>query len=301
MNGDFSISLKESLQIKYFLEKTPKGIAGLFVSKYYSWWGKRLFWSFSVVGILLAASPVAGESKSNSVRFAFGVVEGFIEEGKTGVGYELMNSVLSRLRDQGFQVSVSLVPFARLLTGFQNKQYELAFPIVKINRLTLESYQKWGFEEIPLYSKPLYSGGNFVVYTRAESERFNDLQGLLEKDIVVIRGAYIPIELVPPTSFKVSRVSSGSQAFKMLKLDRVDAFLVHEGWGKSILAELDIFGLHHGKSFGDIQGGFIAQNDERGASLIAKIDQIIAEMIKDGTYSSILGRYPNNKLVIRPD
>ena len=273
----------------------------MFFTERFSWRMQRLLAGLSFAVLLLAASPAFADTKGESIRFAYGIVEGFIEEGGAGVGYELMNAVLARLQDQGHQVSVSRVPFKRLLTGFQNKQYELAFPIVKINNFTLEGYRKWGFEEIPLYSRPLYDGGEFVIYTKAETDPLSDLRNLSWRKTVVIEGAYIPIDLVPPTSYRVERVFSGEQAFKMLKFGRVDAFLVHEGWGKSILAELDMSGLHHGKPFGAIRGGFIAQDDEQGAALIRDVNAVIADIVRDGTYQAILNRFPDNKLVVRPE
>ena len=118
---------------------------------------------------------------------------------------------------------------------------------------------------------------------------------------MVIAGAYIPIDLVPPTSYKVEHVNSGQQAFKMVKFGRMDAFLVHEGWGKSVLSELDISGLQHGEPFGTIRGSFIAQNDEQGKNLTSTIDQIIADIIQDGTYAKILGKHPDSSLVFPYD
>ncbi|MEG3619158.1 transporter substrate-binding domain-containing protein [Magnetovibrio sp. PR-2] len=252
-----------------------------------------------MTAFVFLASPASAEPPQKTLNFAYGVVEGFIEEETSGVGYELMRAVLSRLQNQGHEISVTLVPFTRLLNGFQKKHYDLAFPIVKVSNFTLASYKKWGFDEIPLYSRPLYNGGEFVIYTPAKSARLSALRDLIGRDTVVIAGAYIPIDLVPPTSYSVEQVNSGHQAFKMVKFGRVDAFLVHEGWGKSVLTELDISDLHHGQPFGTIEGGFIAQNDEQGKSLIAAINQIISDIIDDGTYAKILKKFPDSTFVFR--
>ena len=261
----------------------------------------KLILGVALIAPLFLAPSASAEPKTTSINFAYCVVDGFVEEESTGVGYELMSAVLDRLRDHGYQVDVSFVPAMRLLNGYKSKQYDMIYPIMKIKNFTLASFQKWGFDHIPLYSRPLYAGGQFVIYTHVGDERLHNLESLKDKSTVVIAGAYIPVDLVPPTPYRVERVETGQQAFKMVYSGRVDAFLVHKGWGKSILAEMELDELHHGKGFEDIRGGFIVQNNDMGEALTASVDQIIEDMIQDGTYAEILSRYPDNNLVIRPD
>ena len=255
----------------------------------------------AVAACLLIAYPLSAAPQHETINLAYCEVSGFIDDENTGVGYELMNAVLERLRNRGYAVNITYVPAMRMLNGYKNEQFDLIFPIMKIKNFTLESFQKWGFDHIPEYSHPLYDGGQFVIYTHTDNERLDDLQSLLGKSTVVIAGAYIPVDLVAPTHYKVEHVETAEQAFKMVNFGRVDAFLVHKEWGKHALSEIELPDLRHGKAFEDIHGGFIAPDTDKGQKTIAMIDQIIAEMIGDGTYAEILKEFPDTKLVIRPD
>ncbi|MEG3619157.1 transporter substrate-binding domain-containing protein [Magnetovibrio sp. PR-2] len=273
----------------------------MFLTHCYTGRLKNLTLSFAVVVALLLDSFASADPQNTSIEFGFCPVEGFVDEEPKGVGYELMTEVLMRLRAQGYQINESFVPAMRLLNGYKNKQYDVIFPIMKIKNFTLKSFQKWGFDHIPLYSRPLYDGGHFVIYTHVENDRLNRVKDLKGKSTVVIAGAYIPVDLVTPTPYNVEYVDTAEQAFKMVQFGRVDAFLVHKGWGQHVLSGLDLPELHHGEPFENIRGGFIAQENELGEELVSAIDRVIADMIEDGSYAKILEKFPDTKLVIHPD
>jgi|GEM_PF-3967393 len=254
---------------------------------------------FLALVIFLVPSIATAEQEKRVLRIGYGIVEGFIESETQGAGVEILNEVVSRLERRGYKVEKRLYPFKRVLAAFMARNLDLAFPIVSAERFTSGGYKKWGFVQIPLYSGPLYNGGNFIIYSRKDQPRFNSTKELKGKSIGVIAGAFIPSDIKSPSPFKVVEIKSGEQAFKMLQRSRIDVFLVHNHWAQGILNGVAPEGLHHGVEFGDIFGGFISQQTNRGAEVLSEINQIIGAMIIDGSYAEIAAKYPESKLVIR--
>ena len=191
--------------------------------------------SLAFLGFILFFSPAMAEGVKDKITLAYGVVEGFIEADGSGPGAELKNEVVARLEQRGYEVKTPLWPFKRVLVAFQHGKVDLAFPIVSDGGYAKSGFAKWGFKKIPLYSAPVYNGGKFVIYTAKDQPKLNRVNEIGQKLVGVFAGAFIPSELVSPTTYRTIEVKPGEQAFEMLRRGRMDAFLVQDYWGSSIL------------------------------------------------------------------
>jgi len=235
----------------------------------------------------------------SEIKIGYGIIDGYINKDQTGPGYEIFQAVTKRLEQRGYQVDITTSPSKRSIAKYLAGELDALFPIVMYRGPSANNYKKWKLPQIPLYSSPLYNGGQFVIYNKSSRPKRNTIKSLKNDHIGVIAGAFIPGELKAPTLYTVSEIATPQQAFKMVAVGRIDSFVVHENWAdSSFLKELDGH-LHYGKKFGDIYGGFITQQTDDGAVLLGDINHIIATMIVDGTYRQIMNRYPNNEFLIR--
>lgn len=263
-----------------------------------------LLTSLLTLGVMSAVvSPLQADEEAGRrpvVVLGYGVVEGFIEEGGSGPGFEVMREVARRMEADGYVVVIMQDPFRRLLAGFMAGRLDLIFPIVNDGGFVRGGYAKWGFDKMPLYSSPLYHGGKFHIYTRIGEPTLDSVPELRGKRVGIMAGAFVPSALKPPTDYEVDQeITTGEQGFRMLQAKRIDAFLVQSRWGNSMLAAMPPQDdIHHGAPFGTILGGFISHQDEKGARLMARINHHIGRMLVDGAYAAILARHPDNELLI---
>jgi hypothetical protein len=241
----------------------------------------------------------ANDKPKKSYILSYGKVEGFIESKNSGVGIELLTEIIKRLENRGHKFILRFQPFKRVIKTFIHNEIDVAFPIINGGSFKKAGYDKWGFENMPAHSIPMFTSGGFVIYSKENKTKYNSVESLIGKSIAVIRGAYIPSEIKGSKDILITEVNKGIQSFEMLKRDRIDAFLVHKFWAKGILKESKLDGFEHGDEFDTIIGGFIFHQNQEGLNLLAEFNYVIATMILDGSYNKILKKYPNNKMVIR--
>ncbi|MEG3638202.1 substrate-binding periplasmic protein [Magnetococcus sp. PR-3] len=251
--------------------------------------------------LLLLLSPAQADDQPLSIELGFGIVGGFIEEDYSGPGYAFLEEVTKRLKGKGYEIHTQLLPFKRLITAFNMNKMDVLFPIITSGDLPSGGYAKWGYLRIPLSSMPLYNGGEFVIYTRKDQPKRDNVESLKDLHVGIMTGIYIPTVLLPPSTYNVTEIYGAEQAFKMLHAGRMDALVMHNQWAGVVLDKMaEAEELHHGQAFGAILGGFLTQQDERGARILAHINQSLAEMMMDGTWNKILDQYPNAQTLVRP-
>lgn len=252
-----------------------------------------------VLEAVCAITAFPMEKETGPFIVGYGKVEGYIESRDEGVGTALLREVLKRVELHGYTFETRFQPFERIIKNFIHGEFQICFPIINSGGFRRSGFEKWGFKLQPLYSAPLYTAGGFIIFTRKDQPRHDTLMPLKGRQIGVIRGAYMPNELKGKGPYFVHETNNGEQNFKKLHFGRIDAFVVQKAWGLAILRRMELTDFHHGAEFNTIQGGFIFQQGQTGASLLAEFNQAIGTMILDGTYAAILASYPGNTMVFR--
>jgi len=255
-----------------------------------------------IAALSLSPTQLRAEPTPQTLKLGYCLVDGFIESEDKGVGVALMNAVSAGLAKRGFKVEPNFVPCLRLQAAFQARKLDLVYPLISDGAAETGGYKKWGFERVPLYSSPLYVGGEFLTYTRVESPKIHETQELKGLLTGIISGAFAPPEIKAPSptsSYEVVEIRTVEQAFEMLRRGRIDAFVIEENRATPYLGGQLPDGLHHGRRYGGIFGAFAAQPTNSGAGYIAEINQVIGRMILDGSYARILATAPENKSVLR--
>nr|CRH06399.1 Exported protein of unknown function [Candidatus Magnetococcus massalia] len=243
--------------------------------------------------------PPLGGAKS-VIHLGYGWVDGFLTKQGDAPGNRILQEVTSRLQAKGFEVKLKQAPFKRVITAFTLDKLDILFPIINSGDLPDGGYFKWGYRRVPLSTLPFYHGGRFVIYSRKESPKYHGVDGLKKVHVGLLTGVYIPTRLLPPTDFHVDEIFDASQAFQMLKAGRIDALVMHDRWAQEVLDQETAQQLHHGDPFGHIVGGFILQQTPEGVRLLAHLNQILGQMITDGTMTRIYAEFPQAQTLVRP-
>ena len=260
---------------------------------------RRLFISLCLFAASFSFSLFAWAESSKTYKLGYGKIEGYIESATEGVGTELLNEVLRRVKSKGYEIEARYQPSLRAISNFIKGEADICFPIINGGDYHRSGYKEWNVSQMPAHSAPLYTAGGFVIYSRSDKQVYDSLDALNGKKVGVIRGAYIPAALKRSKTILVEEVNSGEQNFEKLLRGRIDAFLVQKQWAMGILKQTELKGFHRGKEFDKIIGSFIFQQTQEGMNLLAEFNYAIGSMILDGTYAAILDRYPESKMVIK--
>ncbi len=218
--------------------------------------------------------------KDKIFRLVLGPTPVFTPSITQGAGALLTHEITTRLNKQGYKFQIEMYPWARANHLFNSGKVDVLFPEL------IQDDSQEGMTGMPIYM--IFQ----AIYTLKSKPKFHNLGLLKNKKVIVLRGIMKPQEFLD-MSINPIELGNQAQSLNMLRARRADAFY---GWvGITDNSHKDI---HFGQPIVKRFVAFRFQITQEGAKLMESFNQVMAEIIRDGTFNKIFKEYMPLKTLI---
>lgn len=204
----------------------------------------------------------------------------FVNEANEIVGFDvdLAKEIADRL---GYVLEIQNMAFDGLIPALKTKRIDM---IVAAMTITEERLLEVNF------SDPYYNAGQVIV-VRADNTDINSVEDLKTGRKIAVQlgttGDLTAQELVAAEE-NISRFQQISLAFKEVELGRADAVLVDSPVAERFMKTSEGFKTV-GEMLTEEEFGIAVNKDN--PELLAKINQALADIVADGTYDELIGKW----------
>jgi len=218
--------------------------------------------------------------KDKTYRLVLGPTPVFTPSITQGAGALLTHEITSRLNKQGYQFQIEMYPWARANHLFNSGKVDVLFPEL------IQDDSQEGMTGMPIYM--IFQS----IFTLKTQPRLHKLSLLKNKKVIVVHGIMKPQELLD-MNLNPIELSSQVQSLNMLRARRADAFYGWVGIGDNNHKD-----IHYGRPIIKRFVAFRFQITKEGAKLMESFNQVMAEIIRDGTFNKIFKEYRPLKTLI---